>query len=538
MRRRRSSEVLIPPGRNVGGDNVGTGSEGNGVTYAARMDSIIEKSPYDDVNDGAYHDNLGPKMQASRADTMTKQMSGLGQNSFETEEMARYYQCRTTIITVYILHSALTLATLVLGVMHNGGYRKYVPVDPTGLSNLVINELILEEDSVSTQFECLKAYVDVHTSTVKDDLAFVCCTKHDSSPVFTTRPGWKNYQSNLCYPRDPYFDISMQQLPFSKRLTRFPEAWVLPMLPIFIRLVYQLISALGRLMKRGFESRHPVKSPSHQSLRQGSRVSSSSSANSILERVVVTPSAESFTSSPLPDTQTANNAILRVTLQRLLFYFLILNLRGWGLYVGANALEDYLIVPWVTGNRVISPLRTDSVSDVEHNIQSSNNECWYKDVLKTHHRTSMEQDYFSDCYGRPFDFSDHIVLFLAHYLPIFLFEMIYCWMFPFWVSSKSPHIKQQASRGRHITIACAVLHAVLFLYLHLIVLHATYQTAAYFHTTAEVIVGYMISWLLNLPILYLICSEKWVSLRQFVGLPSTQMIRLDQSNQIGTDKSS
>ena len=522
----------------MGGDNVGTGSDSDSVIYTKRMDSIIEKSPNNDVNDEAPHDNLGYKIQALPENILTKEMSEMGENTVQAEEMMRYHHCRTTIIAIYVLHSAFILATLLVGMMHNGGYRKYVPVNPTGLSSLVSSEVMGQKDGVSTQVECLKAYVDVHTSSVKDELAFVCCTKHDYSPLFATTSGWKYYQSNLCYPRDPYFGISMQHLPFSKRLTRFPEAWVLPMLPIFIRLLYQLILSLWRLMNRGLKTRYPVKSPSNQSLRQVSRVSSSSSANSILEKVVVTPSAESFTTSPLPDTQTTNHALIRVTLQRLLFYFLILNLRGWGLYVGANAIEDYLIVPWFTGNRVISPLRTDSVSDVEHNIQSSNHECWYKDVLKTHHRTAMENDYFSDCYGRPFDFSDHVVLFLAHYLPIFLMEMIYCWMFPFWVSSKSPRTKRQASLQRFTVIAFVVLHAVLFLYLHLIVLHATYQTVAYFHTTAEVIVGYLISWLLKLPILYVICSERWFALRRFIGLPASQMIGFDQNNQNRVGKAS
>lgn len=532
MRRRRSSEILVP-GRNAGGDNIGTGPDVNGVIiYATRMDSIIEKSTYSDINDETHHDTSGSKMQALPAIALTKPISGIGQNSVEDEEMIRYHHCRTTIIAIYVLHSTFVLAILVLGIMHNGGWRKYVPVDPTGLSTLVSNEVMREEYGPSTQqVECRKAYVDVHTSSVKDDLAFICCNKYDSYPLLAKTYSWKYYQSTLCYPRG-------QHLPFSKRLTRFPEAWVLPMLPIFIRLVYQLTIALRRLMKRGFKSRNPVKSPSNQTLRQVSRVSSSSSANSILETVIVTPSAESFATSSLPDTHPANHELIRVTLQRLLFYFLVLNLRGWGLYVGANAIEDYIIVPWFTGSRVISPLRTDSVSDVEHNIQSSNHECWYKDVLKTHHRTAMENDYFSDCYGRPFDFSDHIVLFLAHYLPIFLMEMIYCWVFPFWVSSKSPHTKQQASLQRFIVIAFVVLHAVLFLYLHLIVLHATYQTAAYFHTAAEVIVGYAISWLLTLPILYVICSERWVALRRFIGLPASQMIGFDQNNQNRVDKAS
>ena len=252
----------------------------------------------------------------------------------------------------------------------------------------------------------------------------------------------------------------------------------------------------------------------------------SSKSNPALEKIVLaSSSADSSISSSSSKPHSPGHGQIRKTLQRIVLYFIILNLRGWGLYIGANAIEDYIIVPWFTGNRVVSPVRTNSVSDVEHNIQSSNHDCWYKDVLKTHHRNEMESVYYSDCYGRPFDFSDHIVLFLAHYLPIFLMEIIYFWVFPCWVSSQNEStLKHTATR------ICGAVHLVLFLYMHVIVLQATYQTSAYFHTSAEIIVGYLISLILQYPIFYLLYSERWTTLRECIGLPVEQVKRNDLSN--------
>ena len=439
--------------------------------------------------------------------------SGSGMNDSERpSELERFHRCQGTIACFCVLHCLFVLVILIVGILKNGGHRKYVPVDPTGLANLVQSEFnVVDSDGVS----CLKAYVDVHTSSIRDELAFVCCAAQESSIIETISGNPKQYRSDLCIPRLPYFNISMQQIPFSRRLTRFPEAWILPMLPILIRLFYQLISSLWSLIKPDFKLK-PIRSPSTGS-------DSSSKSKPALEKIVLASSfADSSTSASNTKAQTLGHEYIRTTLQRILFYFAILNLRGWGLYVSANAIEDYIIVPWFTGKRVVSPVRTNSVSDVEHNIQSLNHDCWYKDVLKTHHRNEMESVYYSDCYGRPFDFSDHIVLFLAHYLPIFVMEIIYFWMFPCCVSSQ-----HQSTLKYFITRVYSAIHMVLFLYMHVIVLQATYQTSAYFHTSTEVIVGYLISLLLQCPIFYLLYSVRWTTLRQFIGLPVEEVKKGD-----------
>ena len=160
-----------------------------------------------------------------------------------------------SMITVYAIHSTLVLGILIYGILQNGGGRKYVPVDPKGLVTLVKEEM-------GEDVSCLKAYVDVHTSSMKDDIAFICCMKQGSDASNITLPDWQQYKSDICNPRAPYFNISMQVLPFSRRLTRFPEAWILPMLPILIRLVYQLIAFFKSLTFPAVKSSNPVKSPS------------------------------------------------------------------------------------------------------------------------------------------------------------------------------------------------------------------------------------------------------------------------------------
>mmetsp|Transcript_27033 Transcript_27033/g.42728 ORF Transcript_27033/g.42728 Transcript_27033/m.42728 type:complete len:151 (-) Transcript_27033:1026-1478(-) len=128
------------------------------------------------------------------------------------------------------------------------------------------------------------------------------------------------------------------------------------------------------------------------------------------------------------------------------------------------------------------------------------------------------------CYGRPFDFSDHVVLFLAHYLPIFEVEMMYCYSFPFW--GRRPGIEKAATEERQSSyfsyagMMWNVLHVFLFLYLHLLVLHALYLTAVYFHTPAEIMVGYGVSLILQLPVGYLMCTGGWHRVRRYIGLPS------------------
>ena len=394
----------------------------------------------------------------------------------------------------YIIHITLVLVVLSLGTLHNGGNRKYIPVQPKELFNLV-----------PTVKECHKAYVNVHALTVDEEFAAICCFDDGNNRTV--------YESNLCSPSISFLGISTQQLPFAKGLTRLTEAWVLPLLPIILRLIYQFIMVIYSTYTRGKLS---VSKHQHREvLREATSFSTSQASSSSLSTSSALEKADNNKSTIV--TEHHPHTSIRITLRRLLLYCLLLNFRGFGLYIGANALEDYIILPWITGSTVISPLRTHSMSDIEHDIQHKDDneaECWYREVLKSHHKTAMENNRHSDCYGRSFDFSDHVVLFLAHYLPIFVQEMLLYFSFPFW----GPTSTARSAATKH-GIIWNVLHVGLFVYLHLIVLHALYHTAVYFHTPAEIIVGYIVSLVLQLPLICLMCSEDSFSrLKTYIGL--------------------
>jgi len=402
----------------------------------------------------------------------------------------------------YIIHITLVLAVLSLGILHNGGNRKYIPVQPKELFKLV-------PTSAKEMDMCHKAYVNVHASTVEEEFASICCF-NDS----TSNNDISTYESSLCNPSISFLGISTQTLPFAKRLTRLTEAWVLPLLPIILRLIYQFIMVIYSTYTR---SKSSSKHQHREVLREATSFSTSQASSSSLSTSSTASLLEKADNNTTKPAECHPHTSIRITLRRLLFYFLLLNFRGFGLYIGANALEDYIILPWITGSIVISPLRTHSLSDIEHDIQykdDNETECWYSEVLKSHHKAAMENNGHSDCYGRPFDFSDHVVLFLAHYLPIFVMEMLLYFSFPFW----GPTSTARSAAIKH-GIIWNVLHVGLFVYLHLLVLHALYHTAVYFHTPAEIIVGYIVSLVLQLPLIYLTCTEDSLSrLKTYIGL--------------------
>ncbi|KAL9179735.1 hypothetical protein ACHAXT_007705 [Thalassiosira profunda] len=403
----------------------------------------------------------------------------------------------------YSIHSACVLLVLLLGIIHNGGNRKYIPVNPKALPNLITVGMPANlAEKIAGMDACRRAYVDVHSSSIEEEHSAICCSAANEG---------SRHQSNLCSTQ--ILGISTQQLPFARRLTRLTEAWILPLLPLLIRLAYQLAMHTWKSTQRYLKGRSLNDSLQREATSVSSSSSSSLSSNtstSLLEKSAIDASAH--------EPHSPNDRSIRQTLLRLLLYFLLLNFRGWGLYIGANALEDYVILPWLTGNKVVSPLRTHTLSDEEHDLQYSGNEpqCWYKDVLKAHHKSVMENDEHSDCYGRPFDFSDHVVLFLAHYLPVFVMEMLICYSILFW----NPSGAEKRKKRRMMEMAAwSAIYGFLFLYLHLIVLHSLYQTAVYFHTPGEILVGYVVSLFLQLPVAYLMCSKRASKMRRYLGLP-------------------
>ena len=304
----------------------------------------------------------------------------------------------------YFLHSSIIFVIVILGMIHNGGNRKYIPVKPAELLKLFSVQYNASGSiDVTKMGSCSKAFVNVHSSTIDEDLAAICCSRTGDSSDFSN-DRW--YHSNLCHPRIPVMGVPVRKLPFAGRLTRLLEAWVLPLLPILIRLMYQLV----------FPERTEV------------NISSLSAA---------------------AHSQTPANRMFRTTLQRLLFYVLLLNLRGFGLYIGANALEEYALRTWLTGNKAVSQSPTNPMRDVAHDLHNSGGQsgCWYEEALKAHQKLAMRNDQHSECYGRQFDFSDHVVLFLANYLVIFVAEILIIYSIPFWdeKTADTIQVKQRQS---------------------------------------------------------------------------------------------
>jgi hypothetical protein len=132
-------------------------------------------------------------------------------------------------------------------------------------------------------------------------------------------------------------------------------------------------------------------------------------------------------------------------------------LRALVLYQGMNQIEDRILQP-----------PTDT--------------CWYRSWLR---------DDQSECYGRIFDFSDHIVLYFAQILPIALVECL---------DAMTPSTTMLAlERRTRIGLVVGTL------YLYAITLVSAFKTTAYFHTGPEVLAGYAVSLVIQLPLYVIQC---------------------------------
>lgn len=197
----------------------------------------------------------------------------------------------------------------------------------------------------------------------------------------------------------------------------------------------------------------------------------------------------------------------KASLRRFLLYFFIMNFRGWGLYIFLNNLQDALLV---FSSSLYSPSQL-----------TSDNTCWYQTYLINPKHVAKK------CYGQDFDFSDHVVLFFGQILPVTLFEVLFCFLVPLWSSTNTstfPLSKSSSSLNNSTNIkkrngssigfmqfipqAIRYIFVLLliggFLYLNFITFVAVYHTAAYFHTATEVIIGYVVSLCVQLPLGYIL----------------------------------
>lgn len=324
--------------------------------------------------------------------------------------------------TVWYSHFILGIGVLMLGMSNNENGSKFIPIDPLKL-----------QDSYS----CHKAYINVRASEMSDNGAFICCGGADSdvSPDDNSYSYRRATQQILDYFAGPN-EIALctakpTALPFVNSLTRFPHSWVMVLLPLLLRMILWPISG-------GYRKDDHQQRPQHS---------------------------------------------IRVVLQRMSAYTLLMLFRGYGLY----ALFDHI------ENSYISY------------ISSNDDNCWYQHLLPSRVQRTDQ------CYGLQFDFSDHIVFFFAHSLPLIMFEALVCFAVPFWKESRFCVLR--------VLVPVALVTSTL--YIQTITLFAAHRTAKYFHTSGEVIVGYMMSMLVQIPLTLILCTDsvRWDSVRNFIGLP-------------------
>lgn len=252
----------------------------------------------------------------------------------------------------------------------------------------------------------------------------------------------------------------IRSIPLSRSITRYPDSWLLPLIPIGLRIV---IGLFGKLSNRPHPHPHDM----------------------------------------------------WTTTKRLIFVILIFQFRGWGLYVLLNAVEDIVLSSSIPGIVRETP-----------DLGS----CWYMPLLKSWQQSKIEDN---SCYGHPFDFSDHVVLFFSHSFPSMIFEASFCFLFPFlpdavhWrTTGKEQDGRKRLSAERtnallrfFFNTILPILLLLVFLYLNVITLLAIHSTAAYFHTVGEVIVGYLISLIVQIPVGWIIWADEWTHIRRLVGFP-------------------
>lgn len=220
----------------------------------------------------------------------------------------------------------------------------------------------------------------------------------------------------------------MRSLPLSKSLTKFPQSWTYTVIPLLFRIGTGLLIVMSKAI---FNSGRNGKT----------------------------------TSLPHPST-------ISTSVRRLFFYFMVMQFRGWVLYVFMNEI--------LMKKLLLSFIPLSAMGTITNKQQEGQGECWYSNLVHQQ-KANYEGD---ECYGQEFDFSDHIVLFFAHYFPIMIFEAIFCVLYPFWTmhhhdKTTVEHFRQSRSQQTVIFLFNTIIHMALvvtFGYLSFITLASVYST--------------------------------------------------------------
>jgi len=304
----------------------------------------------------------------------------------------KIYQKRLRFL--WILHFAITSLVMIQGIYENQGTRKYIPVVANKVSS-----------------DCSRVFINVFASNPTDPDAIICCHQNKEDD--------DHHLSKLCQKKSIHMSLA-------GRLTKFPDAWLIPLFPMILQWVYNCIQSKQIYFGWGDSS---------------------------------------------------------TTWMRFGFYVLVMNFRGFILFLGANELEELVTAPSPT-------------------------ECYYDDMLKAHQ---------SPCYGNHFDFSDHVVLYFAQILSIPFMETLYCVGFEL-LSRRESGSGGTPDRRQHPRFG--ILHVIMvscMLYLYIITLMGVRKTTSYFHSPSEVLVGYILSLSLQLPLAYLQCFPDGNKISKLLG---------------------
>lgn len=142
-------------------------------------------------------------------------------------------------------------------------------------------------------------------------------------------------------------------------------------------------------------------------------------------------------------------------------------------------------------------------------MSSAGTSCWYEGLL--------HQNY-SSCQGRDTDFSDHIVLYFAQILPIALAEVLHSFAAPFWGTTANTSMSSGPSRRMDGSVFNGFIPIILLVWmanLYFVTFLGAYKTAVYFHTGPEVLLGFLVSLTIQVPLFLLQCTSVFPYIREY-----------------------
>lgn len=182
---------------------------------------------------------------------------------FQSTTAGKLIALRPMVVWVWRSHFLVSIVMMLWGCILNSDGHKYIPISTSALG-----------------YECTKAYANVFASSITDSEAVICCSLEVTDGICGSSPRY---------------------LPLVRRLTRFPEAWLLPLFPLLVRWVTQLV------------------------IRRKQRQNGAKIANE--KELNLSKEIDTFTK------------------RRFYLYFCLVQIRTWILYVLFDKFEDLIVQP-------------------------------------------------------------------------------------------------------------------------------------------------------------------------------------------------